>query len=56
MLLNCMGETAEDILGSTDITTDKKKDYGEVIKELDSFFKVCKNYIFEQAHLNSWCQ
>ena len=51
-----MGETAKDILGSTDITTDKKKDYGEVIKKFDSLFEVCKDVLFERAHFNSWCQ
>ena len=51
-----MGETAEDVIGSTDITTDEKKDDGEVIKKFDSFNKVCKNPIFKQPHFNSRCQ
>ena len=56
MLLYCKGETAKYILGSTDITTDAKKDYGEAIKKLDSFNKVCKNAIFKWPHFNSGCQ
>ena len=48
-LLYCMEETAEDVLSSTDITDDKKKDYDAVIKKFDAFFKVRKNVIFERA-------
>ena len=51
-----MGETAEDVLRSTDITTDEKKSYDKVIKKFDSFFKVRKNVIFERARFNSRCQ
>ena len=56
MLLYCMGETAEDILGSTDITTDKNKHNGEVIKKFDTFFKVRKNIIFKWMCFNLRCQ
>ena len=55
-LLYCMGETAEDVLSSTDITDDEKKDYDAVIKKFDAFFKVRKNVIFERARFNSRCQ
>ena len=55
-LLYCMGETAEDVLSSTDITDDEKKDYNAVIKKFDAFFKVRKNVIFERARFNSRCQ
>ena len=55
-LLYCMGETAENILSSTDITYDEKKDYNAVIKKFDAFFKVCKNVIFERAQFNSRSQ
>ena len=51
-----MGETAEDVLSSTDITAEEKQTYAFVIAKFDSFFKVRKIVIFEQAHFNSWCQ
>ena len=47
-LLYCIGETAEDVLSSTEITDDEKKDYDKVIKKFDTFFQVRKNVIFER--------
>ncbi len=41
-LLYCMGETAEDVLSSTDITAEEKQTYASVITKFDSFFKVGK--------------
>ena len=46
-LLYCMGETAEDVLSSTDITAEEKQTYAFVIVKFDTFFKVHKNMIFE---------
>ena len=51
-----MGETAEDVLSSTDITAEEKQTYASVIAKFDSFFKVRKNVIFERARFNSRCQ
>ena len=51
-LLYCMGESAEDILTSTDISTDDRKRFEFVIAKFDSFFKVRKNVIFECARFN----
>ena len=51
-LLYCMGETAEDVLTSTDISEDDKKKFDSVIAKFDSFFKVRKNVIFERARFN----
>ena len=51
-----MGETAEDVLSSTDITAEEKQTYASVIAKFDSFFKVRKNVIFEGARFNSRCQ
>ena len=51
-LLYCMGETAEDVLTSTDISADERKTFGSVIAKFDSFFKVRKNIIFERARFN----
>ena len=51
-LLYCMGESAEDILTSTDISADGRKRFEFVIAKFDSFFKVRKNVIFERARFN----
>ena len=51
-LLYCMGETAEDVLTSTDISADERKKFDSVIAKFDSFFKVRKNVIFERARFN----
>jgi len=52
VLLYCMGEEAEDILVSTNISDDDRKRYDSVIAKFDAFFKVRKNIIFEQARFN----
>ena len=41
-LLYCMGEEAEDVLTSTSITTDEKKDYETVLGKFNEYFKVRK--------------
>ena len=51
-LLYCIGEEAEAVLISTNITEDEKKVYDTVIAKLDAFFKVWRNIIFEQARFN----
>ncbi|XP_011410333.1 PREDICTED: uncharacterized protein K02A2.6-like [Amphimedon queenslandica] len=55
-LLYAMGEDAEDTLASMNPSADQRKDYGEVIKKFDDFFKVRKNVIFERARFNKRCQ
>lgn len=55
-LLYCMGEDAEDILASTNISDAARKQYASVIKQFDDFFKVRKNVIFERARFNRRCQ
>ena len=52
MLLYCLGEEAEAVLESTDITSDDRKRYDKVIEKLDAFFKVRKNVVFERAQFN----
>ena len=47
-----MGEEAEDVLTSTNITTDEKKDYETVLGKFTEYFKVRKNVIFERARFN----
>ena len=48
-LLYCLGEEAESVLISTNITEEEQKDYSKVIEKFDSFFKVCRNVVFERA-------
>ena len=50
-LLYCIGEKAEALLLSTNITEDERKVYDTVIVELDAFLKVRRNIIFERASL-----
>ena len=47
-----MGEEADDILTSTNITKDNRKKYSEVLAKFDGHFKVRKNVIFERARFN----
>lgn len=48
MLLYCMGQTAKDVLSSTNITAEEKA-YDSVITKFNAFFKVRKNIFFERA-------
>ena len=52
MLLYCLGEEAEDVLASTNIKADDKKNYETVLAKFDGFFQVRKNVIFERARFN----
>lgn len=51
-LLYCLGEEAETVLASTNITDEQRKVYDRVISKFDSFFKVTRNVIFECARFN----
>ena len=51
-LLYCLGEQAETVLASTNITEEQRKVYDTVISKFDSFFKVTRNVIFERARFN----
>ena len=51
-LLYCMGDEAEDILISTNISSDDKKSYDRVLEKFNDYFKVRKNVIFERARFN----
>ena len=56
-LLYCMGEEADVVLASTNITEEAKKVYETVCGKFDDFFKVLRNVIFERARFNrrnSW--
>lgn len=45
MLLYCLGPDTEDTLVSTNITSEERKTYNDVVKKLDDFFKVRRNVI-----------
>ena len=51
-LLYCLGEEADDVLTSTNITEENRKKYSEVMAKFDGFFKIRKNVIFERARFN----
>lgn len=51
-LLYCLGEEAEPVLKSTDITTDERGRYDIVVEKLEAYFKVRRNVIFERASFN----
>ena len=51
-LLYCLGEDAEEILNSTNISEADKKKYNSVVQKFDEFFQVRKNVIFERARFN----
>ena len=51
-----MGEEAEDILVSTNISEDQRKQYKAVLSKYDGFFRVRKNIIIERAKFNRHSQ
>ena len=55
-LLYSMGDEADNILWSTNITNDERKGYNAVLEKFHQFFKVRKNVIFERAKFNRRCQ
>ena len=55
-LLYCLGEEAEDVLTSTNITAESRKKYSDVLGKFDDFFKVRKNVIYERARFNQRSQ
>lgn len=50
-LLFCMGEEAEDVLTSTNIIVDERKEFDKALTEFDDYFKVHKNVIFEKIQV-----
>ena len=51
-LLYCLGEEANEVLTSTNITEEERKDFKTVIEKFDSYFQVRRNIIFERARFN----
>lgn len=51
-LLYCLGEDADDVLTSTNISDESRKKYTDVLAKFDAHFQVRKNVIFERAWFN----
>lgn len=51
-LLYCLGEAADDVLTSTNISDEDRQQYTPVMTKFDEFFKVRRNVIFERARFN----
>ena len=51
-LLYSMGEEADDVVSSTNITEEERRVYATVMGKFEGFFKVRKNVIFERARFN----
>lgn len=50
--LYCLGEEAEDIFLSMNITTNAERNYNQVLGKFNEFFKIRRNVIFERARFN----
>ena len=46
-LLYCLGEEADDVLTSTNITVYSRKKFADVLQKFDEFFKVRKNVAYK---------
>ena len=51
-LLYCMGEDADGVLSSTNVTGEERKTYNTVVEKFNEFFQVRRNVIFERARFN----
>ena len=51
-----LGEEVEDILESTGISDEHRKDYSQVLDKFDAFFCVRKNVLIEYMKFNHWYQ
>ena len=51
-LLYCLGEEAENVLSSMNVTAEERGSYVAVLKKFNDFFKVRKNIIFERTRFN----
>jgi len=51
-LLYCLGEEAEGVLASTNISEEARKKYKDVMEKLDEHFRVRRNVIYERARFN----
>ena len=51
-----LGEDSDDVLSSTNISSDSRKGYSTVMEKLNDFFKIRKNVLYECAHFNQRIQ
>lgn len=51
-LLYCLGDEADSVLASTNISAEDRKKYEEVMGKFDSYFRVRRNVTFERARFN----
>jgi len=51
-LLYCLGEEADNVFSSTNIFTEERGKYSKVMVNLNDYFKVRKNIIFERTRFN----
>ncbi len=51
-LLYCMGEEADAVLSSTNVTAEERAVYETVLGKFNAFFQVRRNVIFERARFN----
>ena len=51
-MLYCLGEDADDVLTSTNISDENRKKYTEVLAKFDGHFKVHNNVILECVQFN----
>jgi len=56
MLLYCLGEEADDVLASTNITEEEYERFDAVMAKFEEIFKVRQNILFERAKLNKRAQ
>jgi len=56
MLLYCLGEEADNVLASTNITEEEYERFDAVMAKFEEIFKVCQNIIFERAKFNKRAQ
>ena len=55
-LLYCLGDEADSVLASTNVSQAERAVYATVLEKLDSYFQVRRNTIFERARFNRRCQ
>ena len=55
-LLYCLGEEADNELTSTNIISESRKNFTDVLQKFDDCFQVRKNIIFERARFNQRTQ
>ena len=56
VLLYHLGEEADNVLTSTNITSESRKKVADVLQKFDDFFQVRKNIIFERVRFNQCAQ